>query len=118
MEYFFVIILYSCFILIGSVIECTGFHTSDGRRIYRARFSSVTEKDILKAMNSLAEPNRDEALSVDARQEIDLKVGVAFTRFQTSYFNGKYGNLDARVISLVLSTFFRLPITQYLYFFY
>ncbi|XP_055813969.1 DNA topoisomerase 3-beta isoform X1 [Solanum dulcamara] len=81
------------------VIECTGFHTSDGRRIYRARFSSVTEKDILKAMNSLAEPNRDEALSVDARQEIDLKVGVAFTRFQTSYFNGKYGNLDARVIS-------------------
>lgn len=103
--------------LIGSVIECTGFHTSDGRRIYRARFSSVTEKDILKAMNSLAEPNRDEALSVDARQEIDLKVGVAFTRFQTSYFNGKYGNLDARVISLVLSTLFSLPISQYLYFF-
>ncbi|WMV48460.1 hypothetical protein MTR67_041845 [Solanum verrucosum] len=81
------------------VIVCTGFHTSDGRRIYRARFSSVTEKDILKAMNSLAERNRDEALSVDARQEIDLKVGVAFTRFQTSHFNGKYGNLDARVIS-------------------
>ncbi|XP_075085332.1 DNA topoisomerase 3-beta isoform X4 [Nicotiana tabacum] len=81
------------------VIECTGFHTNDGRRIYRARFSSVTEKDILKAMSSLVEPNRDEALAVDARQEIDLKVGVAFTRFQTSYFNGKYGNLDARVIS-------------------
>lgn len=81
------------------VIECTGFHASDGRRIYRARFSSVTEKDILKAMNSLVQPNRDEALAVDARQEIDLKVGVAFTRFQTTYFQGKYGNLDSSVFS-------------------
>ncbi|XP_068665941.1 DNA topoisomerase 3-beta [Aristolochia californica] len=82
------------------VIECTGFDKKEvERRIYRARFSSVTEKDILKAMNNLVEPNRDEALAVDARQEIDLKVGVAFTRFQTRYFQGKYGNLDSRVIS-------------------
>ncbi|KAK9288869.1 hypothetical protein L1049_017335 [Liquidambar formosana] len=82
------------------VIECTGFHVNEARRrVYRARFSSVTEKDILKAMDNLVDPNRDEASAVDARQEIDLKVGVAFTRFQTSYFQGKYGNLDSRVIS-------------------
>ncbi|XP_028759686.1 DNA topoisomerase 3-beta [Neltuma alba] len=82
------------------VIKSTSFNVNEARkRIFRARFSSVTEKDILKALDELVEPNRDEALAVDARQEIDLKVGVAFTRFQTSYFQGKYGNLDARVIS-------------------
>ncbi|CAL9040038.1 DNA topoisomerase 3-beta-like isoform X1 [Musa acuminata AAA Group] len=82
------------------VIECTGIHeTGPGRIIYRARFSSVTEKDIFNAMENLVGPNKDEALAVDARQEIDLKVGVAFTRFQTRYFQGKYGNLDSRVIS-------------------
>ncbi|KAK7306407.1 hypothetical protein VNO77_44346 [Canavalia gladiata] len=78
------------------VIESTGFKIND---TYRARFSSVTEKDVLTALDNLVRPSRDEALAVDARQEIDLKVGVAFTRFQTSYFQGKYGNLDSRVIS-------------------
>lgn len=67
--------------------------------IFRARFSAVTQKDIERAMQNLGIPNEHEALAVDARQELDLKVGVAFSRFQTRYFQGKYGNLDSAIIS-------------------
>jgi len=69
------------------------------QQIFRAKFSAITASDINRAMNSLTTPNQNEARAVDARQELDLKIGVSFTRFQTKFFQGKYGDLDARLIS-------------------
>ncbi|XP_030647243.1 DNA topoisomerase 3-beta-1 [Chanos chanos] len=88
-----------CFEVLDAIQPVMNRAQGNQRTVYRAKFSSITDTDICNAMNKLGEPNRNEALSVDARQELDLRIGCAFTRFQTKYFQGKYGNLDSSLIS-------------------
>ena len=75
-----------CFEVMQNVLRT--MNKGGDRTVWRSRFSSLTDADIRRAMNALTVPNENEALSVDARQILDLKVGVAFTRYQTRYFQG------------------------------
>ncbi|XP_039291080.1 DNA topoisomerase 3-alpha [Nilaparvata lugens] len=52
-------------------------------QIYRAKFSEITGPSIRNALNNLAEPNKRVSDAVDVRSELDLRIGAAFTRFQT-----------------------------------
>ena len=88
-----------CFEVIEACAPVLRAQRSGEKRILRAKFSAVTKESVENAMRTLGLPNRNEALAVDARQELDLKMGVAFTRFQTQYFLNKYDRLDARVVS-------------------
>lgn len=88
-----------CFEVMDAVRQYMKSDVNSSQVTYRARFSAITEKDIKAAMMNLVRPNENEARSVDARQELDLRIGCAFTRFQTKYFQGRYGDLDASLIS-------------------
>lgn len=44
-------------------------------------------------------PNLNESLSVDARQIIDLKIGVAFSRFQSIYLKKEFQNLNQKMVT-------------------
>ncbi|XP_010270299.1 PREDICTED: DNA topoisomerase 3-alpha [Nelumbo nucifera] len=51
--------------------------------IWRARFSALIDREIHESVQNLVRPNQLFADAVDARQEIDLRIGASFTRFQT-----------------------------------
>ncbi|XP_012256009.2 DNA topoisomerase 3-alpha [Athalia rosae] len=52
-------------------------------KIYRAKFSEITAQSVYRAIHNLEEPNKAISDAVDVRSELDLRIGAAFTRFQT-----------------------------------
>nr|XP_002732450.2 PREDICTED: DNA topoisomerase 3-alpha-like [Saccoglossus kowalevskii] len=51
--------------------------------VYRARFSEITPRSITRTCDNLIRPDKRTSDAVDVRQELDLRIGAAFTRFQT-----------------------------------
>ncbi|XP_063286717.1 DNA topoisomerase 3-alpha [Pelobates fuscus] len=52
-------------------------------QVFRARFSEITPRSIRMACENLTQPDQNISDAVDVRMELDLRIGAAFTRFQT-----------------------------------
>ncbi|NXO01935.1 TOP3A topoisomerase, partial [Rhinopomastus cyanomelas] len=52
-------------------------------QVFRARFSEITLHAVRAACENLTQPDQKTSDAVDVRQELDLRIGAAFTRFQT-----------------------------------
>ena len=71
-----------CYEVIHNVLPY--MNKKDYQQIYRAIFSSLTEEDITQSFEQITNyPDNNLSLSIDAREVIDLKVGVSLTRFLT-----------------------------------
>ncbi len=51
--------------------------------IKRAKFSALVARELERSVQTLGLPDEHASAAVDARQEIDLRIGASFTRFQT-----------------------------------
>ncbi len=67
--------------------------------IKRAHFSVVEKQEIIHAIENLSEPNQNLASAVELRQELDLKIGSAFTVFQTIKIQKLHDDLKYLMLS-------------------
>ena len=49
-------------------------------KIMRAKFSEITRVSVERALRTLAQPDVRVSQAVDVRQQLDLRIGAAFTR--------------------------------------
>jgi len=69
-------------------------------KILRARFSEITSQAVHRAINNLAQPDERASNAVNVRRELDLRIGAAFTRFQTLLLTSKIADkLSEKLIS-------------------
>lgn len=67
--------------------------------VFRANFSEITSASVRRALNNLGRANKCVSDAVDARMELDLRIGAAFTRFQTLRLQKAFPSLGEALIS-------------------
>ncbi|KAI9179876.1 DNA topoisomerase [Blastocladiella emersonii ATCC 22665] len=67
--------------------------------VKRARFSVIQHREIHAAMTNLHELDLRAAAAVDARSELDLRIGAALTRFLTLRFQNRFADLQEQILS-------------------
>ncbi|RKO99126.1 hypothetical protein CXG81DRAFT_30289 [Caulochytrium protostelioides] len=63
-------------------------------QVRRARFSVVQAPEVLRAWAQPVDLDLRQAMAVEARQELDLRVGAAFTRFQTLHLGAAFAEFQ------------------------
>jgi DNA topoisomerase III len=84
---------------IGSEIRRICTSKNNRLTVLRARFSSLTERELHNALMNANLLNEHIIDAVAARIEVDLRTGAAFTRFLTLFLQNNFGALKAQVIS-------------------
>ena len=69
-------------------------------KVLRAKFSEITRPSIERAMRTLGQINENVSAAVDCMLELNLRIGAAFTRFQTMRLQKMFpNNLSDKLIS-------------------
>lgn len=75
---------------IGDEVQIVCLASNPRLKVYRAKFSTVMPQEIQRALRSLGTLNDHFVQAVQARMLLDLRVGAAFTRFQTLRLQRKF----------------------------
>ncbi|KAJ2253651.1 DNA topoisomerase 3-alpha [Coemansia sp. RSA 455] len=67
--------------------------------VKRAHFSSVLPQEIHNAMQNPRDLDMRQVAAVEARTELDLRIGSALTRFQTLRLSSRFNSLHDKLIS-------------------
>ena len=84
---------------IGQEVTQVCLDSNPNLKVLRAKFSTVLFPEIQRALHAPVSLNQRWVDAVQARSQLDLRVGAAFTRFQTLRLQRKFEGLQQGVLS-------------------